>query len=156
MAKQADKDAVKVIARNKRARFDYTIVETVEAGLELTGSEVKSLREGSANLTDSYALPERDELFLLHMNISPYKAASYLGHDPLRKRRLLLHRKEILKLSIKVREQGYALIPLQVYFREGWAKVELGLAKGKAQHDRREDIKERESRREVARALRRG
>jgi len=156
MAKQADKDAVKVIARNKRARFDYTIVETVEAGLELTGSEVKSLREGSANLTDSYALPERDELFLLHMNISPYKAASYLGHDPLRKRRLLLHRKEILKLSIKVREQGYALIPLQVYFREGWAKVELGLAKGKAQHDRREDIKERESRREVERALRRG
>jgi len=143
------------VARNKRARFDFSIAETLEAGVELVGSEVKSLREGNANLSDSYALPERDQLFVHNLNIGPYQAASALGHAPLRKRRLLLHRREIDKLLVKVKERGYALVPLQLYFKAGWAKIELGLAKGKTHTDRREAIKERETRREVERALRR-
>lgn len=148
------KEGVEVVARNNRARFDYSVEETVEAGLELVGSEVKSLREGNANLSDSYAMPEREQLFIHNLNIGPYKAASLLGHTPLRKRRLLLHRREIDKLLVKVKERGYSLIPLQIYFKQGWAKVELALAKGKTHEDRREDIKERETRREVDRAMR--
>ena len=147
------KEGIEVVARNKRARFEYSVEETLEAGLELVGSEVKSLREGNANLSDSYALPEKDQLFIHNLNIGPYQAASLLGHTPLRKRRLLLHRKEIDKLLVKVKERGFSLIPLQVYFKQGWAKVELALAKGKTHEDRRQDIKERETRREVDRAL---
>jgi SsrA-binding protein len=154
MAVAKAKPGVQVVARNKRARFDYSIEETLEAGLELVGSEVKSLREGNANLSDSYALPERDQLFVHNLNIGPYKAASHLGHVPLRKRRLLLHRREIEKLLAKVNERGYSLVPLQVYFKQGWAKVELAVAKGKTHEDRREDIKEKETRREMERALR--
>ncbi|MGI5863806.1 MAG: SsrA-binding protein SmpB [Myxococcales bacterium] len=148
-------EGVKVVARNKRARFDYAIEETIEAGLELMGSEVKSLREGHANLSDSYAMPEGGEVWLHNMNISPYKAASMLGHEPLRKRKLLLNKREIAKLTVKVKERGYTLVPLQVYFKNGWAKIELGLGRGKTGVDRREDIKERETRRELDRALRR-
>ena len=155
MAAPKVKEGVKVVARNKRARFDYAVEETVEAGLELVGSEVKSLREGNANLSDSYALPERNQLFLHNLNIGPYKAASLLGHVPLRKRRLLLHRKEIERLLTKVKERGLTLVPLQLYFRDGWAKLQLGVGKGKTHEDRREDIKERESKRELERALRR-
>jgi SsrA-binding protein len=153
MGSEKPKPGVEVVARNKRARFDYSLEETFEAGLELVGSEVKSLREGKANLSDSYAMPERHQIFLHHLHIGPYKAASVLGHAPLRPRRLLLHRKEIEKLMGKVKERGYALIPTQVYFKNGWAKVEIGLARGKTHEDRREDIKERETRREVERAL---
>ncbi|MGC4118285.1 MAG: SsrA-binding protein SmpB [Myxococcales bacterium] len=152
--KPKQKEGIEVVARNKRARFDYAIEETVEAGLELVGSEVKSLREGNANLSDSYAMPEREQLFVHNLNIGPYKAASLLGHTPLRPRRLLLHRREIDKLLVKVNERGYALIPLQIYFKQGWAEIELALAKGKTHEDRREDIKERETRREVDRAMR--
>jgi SsrA-binding protein len=155
MASERSTPLVQVVARNKRARFDYSVEETFEAGLELVGSEVKSLREGKANLSDSYAMPERDQLFLHHLNIGPYKAASWLGHAPLRPRRLLLHRQEIEKLLGKVKERGYALIPMQLYFKNGWAKVEIGLARGKTHEDRREDIKERETRRELDRAMRR-
>ena len=147
------KEGVEVVARNKRARFDYSIEETLEAGLELVGSEVKSLRDGNANLSDSYAMPEGSQIYVHNLNIGPYKAASMLGHTPLRKRRLLLHRREIAKLLVKVKERGYSLIPLELYFKDGWAKVELALAKGKTHEDRREDIKERETKREVARAL---
>lgn len=155
MASEKSKPGIQVVARNKRARFDYALEETFEAGLELVGSEVKSLREGNANLSDSYALPEREQLFLHNLNIGPYKAASLLGHAPLRPRRLLMHRREIEKLLIKVKERGYALVPTQLYFKNGWAKVEIGLARGKTHEDRREDIKERETRREVERAMRR-
>lgn len=155
MASEKSKPGIQVVARNKRARFDYALEETFEAGLELVGSEVKSLREGNANLSDSYALPEREQLFLHNLNIGPYKAASLLGHAPLRPRRLLLHRREIEKLLVKVKERGYALVPTQLYFKNGWAKVEIGLARGKTHGDRREDIKERETRREVERAMRR-
>ncbi|MDR0966994.1 MAG: SsrA-binding protein SmpB [Myxococcales bacterium] len=146
-------EELKVIARNKKARHDYAIEETFEAGLELMGSEVKSLRDGRASLSDSYALPENGQIFLHHLNISPYAAASVLGHQPMRTRRLLLKRREIDKLTQKIAERGYALIPLQLHFRNGWAKVELGLAKGKSGIDKREDLKERETRREVERAL---
>jgi SsrA-binding protein len=155
MASEKSKPGIQVVARNKRARFDYALEETFEAGLELVGSEVKSLREGNANLSDSYALPEREQLILHNLNIGPYKAASLLGHAPLRPRRLLLHRREIEKLLVKVKERGYALVPTQLYFKNGWAKVEIGLARGKTHGDRREDIKERETRREVERAMRR-
>lgn len=155
MASEKSKPGIQVVARNKRARFDYALEETFEAGLELVGSEVKSLREGNANLSDSYASPEREQLFLHNLNIGAYKAASLLGHAPLRPRRLLLHRREIEKLLVKVKERGYALVPTQLYFKNGWAKVEIGLARGKTHGDRREDIKERETRREVERAMRR-
>jgi SsrA-binding protein len=154
-AKPKKKEGVDVVARNKRARFDYIIDETFEAGLELVGSEVKSLREGNANLSDAYALPDKGQVWLHNLNIGPYKAASLLGHVPLRTRRLLLHKKEIEKITIKVNERGYTLVPLQIYFKEGWAKVEIGLGRGKTGIDRREDIKERETRREMDRALRR-
>jgi SsrA-binding protein len=154
MAKPKAREGLEVIARNKRARFDYSVEETFEAGLELCGSEVKSLREGNANLSDSYALPERGELFLHHLNIGPYKAASLLGHAPLRKRKLLLRRREIDKLLGKVKERGLAIVPLQLYFRNGWAKIEIALARGKSHEDRREEIKERETRRELDRAVR--
>lgn len=146
-------EELKVIARNKRARHDYAIEETVEAGLELMGSEVKSLRAGRATLSDSYAMPERGQIFLHHLNIATYEAASVLGHQPLRTRRLLLKRREIDRLTQKISERGYALIPLQLHFRNGWAKVELGLAKGKSGVDKRQSLKERETRREIEREM---
>jgi SsrA-binding protein len=155
MAKERKVEGISVVARNKRARFDYSIDETFEAGLELLGSEVKSLREGNANLSDSYALPEKGQVFLHHCHIGPYKAAALLGHEPLRKRRLLLSRPEIHKLEVKVQERGFTVIPLSLYFKGGWAKVELALARGKTHGDRREDIKERDTRREMDRAARR-
>ncbi|MBZ4418268.1 SsrA-binding protein SmpB [Myxococcus sp. RHSTA-1-4] len=146
---------VKVIAENRRARFDYTVDEKLEAGLELTGSEVKSLREGIANLSDAYALPKGDELFLHNANIGSYKAASVFDHLPTRGRKLLMHRAEIDRWTAKVRERGYSIIPLVLYFKNGRAKVELGLCRGKTHEDRRQDIKERETKREMDRAMRR-
>ena len=153
MIKPAATQGLTIVARNKKARHDYDIEETVEAGLELMGSEVKSLRDGRASLSDSYAMPESGQLFLHHLNISPYAAASVLGHQPLRTRRLLLKRREIDRLAQKIAERGYALIPLQLHFRNGWAKVELGLARGKNSVDKRQDLRERETRREVERAM---
>jgi SsrA-binding protein len=146
---------VKVIAENRRARFDYTVDEKLEAGLELTGSEVKSLRQGIANLSDAYALPKGDEFFLLNANIGSYKAASVFDHLPTRGRKLLMHRAEIDRWTAKVRERGYSIIPLVLYFKNGRAKVELGLCRGKNHEDRRQDIKERETKREMDRAMRR-
>lgn len=147
----------KLIAKNRRARFDYHVLETHEAGLELLGTEVKSLREGKANLSDSYAVPRGRELFLVNANIARYDPAGpTFNHDPLRPRRLLMHRAEIDKLLARVREKGLTLIPLELYFLRGRAKVELGLCKGKVAADRREAIAEREHRREIERATRRG
>ncbi|RKH06569.1 SsrA-binding protein SmpB [Corallococcus sp. CA053C] len=146
---------VKLIAENRRARFDYTVDEKVEAGLELTGSEVKSLRDGIANLSDSYALQKGNELFLLNAHIGSYKAASVFDHLPTRGRKLLMHRSEIDRWTAKVRERGYSIIPLVLYFRKGRAKVELGLCRGKTHEDRRHDIKERETKREMDREVRR-
>jgi SsrA-binding protein len=151
--KRADEDGVKVVAQNRRARFDYAIEDTIEAGLALLGSEVKSLREGNVALSDSYAALRGDDFWLFNCRIGEYKAAAAFGHAPLRERRLLLNRAEIEKLRGKVEQRGYTMVPISLYFRQGWAKVELGLGRGKTHEDRRDHIAERESRREMDRAM---
>jgi SsrA-binding protein len=145
----------RIICEHRRAKHDYTIDDTIEAGIALMGSEVKSLRNGEGNLNDSYALPLKDELFLHNAHIGTYKPAMAFGHLPIRTRKLLLHRKEIDKWSAKVRERGYTIVPLMLYFKNGRVKVRLGLALGKTNFDRRDTIKERETKREIDRALRR-
>ena len=144
----------KIIARNRRARHEYEILETVEAGIALLGPEVKSLREGRANLGDAYGVIRRGEIFLEKLHISPYEPATRENADPQRQRRLLLHRRQIEKYKIRVSERGFTLIPLSLYFRDGRAKVELALVRGKRRHDRREDIKRREADLEARRAMR--
>jgi SsrA-binding protein len=141
--------AVKLICKNRRARHDYEISETCEAGLVLQGSEVKSLRDGQANLSDSYAEIRDGELFLIGCRIAEYPWANHLNHVPLRERKLLMHKAEIRKLSVKLAERGFTLIPLQMYFKDGRAKVELGLARGKRQYDKREAVRKRELDREA-------
>jgi len=148
------KTAIRNIAENRQARFFYEIEDSLEAGIELLGSEVKSLREGKVSLAEAYAAPKGNALYLYKVHIPPYKAAGLFGHEPLRPRRLLLHRKEMEKWSSKVRERGLTLVPLSLYFKEGWAKVQLGLCSGKKQSDRRQHIKERQMQREVAAAFR--
>ena len=143
-----------VIATNRRAHFEYEILETFEAGMALLGPEVKSLREGRANLVDSYATIRRGEALLVHLHISPYEKAGRDNPDPRRDRRLLLHRAEIRRLTGKLAERGFTLVPLRLYWTNGRAKVELGLARGKRRHDKRETIKRRESERELSRAIR--
>ena len=143
------------ICENRKARFDYDIEETVEAGLALTGSEVKACRSGEASLSDAYALPRNGNMELLNAHIGAYKPASVFAHLPTRVRRVLLKKSEIDKWSAKVRERGYSIVPLSMYFKDGWAKVSLGLAKGKKHHDKRKAIAERETKREVDRAMRR-
>ena len=143
-----------VVAENRKARHEYALDEKWEAGLVLMGSEVKSLRNGNANLSDSYALPRGDELWVHHLRIGEYKPATRFGHDPLRDRKLLLNRAELDKILQKVKERGYTIVPTKLYFKNGVAKLEIALARGKTHEDRREDIKERETRREVDRAMR--
>ncbi len=139
---------------NRSARRDYFILESVEAGLELKGAEVKSLRTGRASLAEGFAKAEAGEIFLYHMHISPYEYTSQKEQDPLRPRKLLLHKREINYLISKISQKGLALIPLKVYFKEGLAKIELALAKGKKQYDKREAIKSREAERDIERAKR--
>jgi SsrA-binding protein len=141
------------ICRNRKARFLYHIEESWEAGIALLGSEVKALREGKANLQDSYARIDGGEVYLHRLHIGPYGAASASGHEAKRVRKLLLHRREIRRLIGKVEERGLTLVPLSLYFRNGRVKVELALARGKRVHDRRQDIRKREAEREVRRAL---
>lgn len=144
----------KAVVTNRKAYHDYFIEEKFEAGIMLQGTEVKSLREGRVNLQDSYASVKGNEVFLHHCHISPYSHGNISNHEPLRTRKLLLHRKEINKLLVKTKQQGLTIIPLRVYFsNRGLAKVELGLAKGKKQHDRRESDKAREAGREMERAM---
>jgi SsrA-binding protein len=145
---------VKSIALNRRARHDYEILESFEAGLALVGSEVKSLRAGRADLKDSYGLMDRGEAWLVGLHISPYQFARDGGHDPERTRKLLMHRGEIERVRGKLDQKGLTLIPLRLYFKEGKAKVEMGLAKGKAQYDKRETLKRRQAEREMQRAMR--
>jgi SsrA-binding protein len=144
---------VQVVATNRRARFDYQVEETYEAGLSLTGSEVKSLRASNVALSDAYAQPRGGELFLVNCRIGEYGPAATFGHAPLRDRKLLLQRGEIDKIRGKVEQRGYTLVPLSLYFKHGWAKVELGLARGRKHEDRRQAIAERETRREMDRAI---
>jgi SsrA-binding protein len=147
-----DAGRVKVVATNRRARRNYTIVDTFEAGLALVGSEVKSLRAGKLELKDSYAHIDHGEAFLVGAHISPYDFAREGGHDPERPRKLLLHRKEIDRIAGALAEKGLTLVPLQVYFKDGKAKVELGLAKGKTTYDKRDTLKKRDAEREMERA----
>ena len=147
-------DGTSTIAANRRARYDYSVLDTVEAGLVLRGSEVKSLRLGQVQLADAYARVNGDELWLEGVHIAPYQYANGVGaHDPDRPRKLLLHRDEIDRLSARVNQERLALVPLRLYFREGRAKVELGLAKGRQKGDKRQAITERDSKREIERAL---
>ncbi len=153
---RSDPEGRLIVATNRRARFDYEIVDTWEAGIALMGPEVKSLREGRVNLGDAFATVFRGEAWLEKMHISPYEPATRANPgDPQRRRKLLLHRQEINRLEHKITEKGLTLIPLTVYFRRGRAKVELALARGKHRHDKRETIKRREGDREARRAMRR-
>ena len=151
--KAAPADGVKVIATNRRARFEFQVEDRFEAGLALTGSEVKSLRAGNISLSDAYAMPKGEELILVNCRIGEYSPAAQFGHAPLRDRKLLMHRAEIAKIRGKVEHRGYTLVPLQLYFKAGWAKVELGLAKGRSHEDKRDVIAERETNREIDRAM---
>ncbi|MGQ9637503.1 MAG: SsrA-binding protein SmpB [Thermodesulfobacteriota bacterium] len=141
----------KIICQNKRAWHDYFIEDRYEAGVSLLGSEVKSLREGKVSLGDSYAKIKNGEVFLVDAHISPYPYANKFNHDPLRPRKLLLHKREIRRLTGKVQEKGFTLIPLRLYFSNGKVKVELGLAKGKKQYDKRETLKRKAIEREMER-----
>src|SRR5512140_2111063 len=143
----------KLICNNKRAYHDYFIEEKFEAGMVLTGTEVKSLRLGKANLNDAFAQVKAEEAFLNNLHISPYDFGNRENHDPDRMRKLLLHKKEITKLFSKVREQGYSLVHLRIYFKNGLVKVEMGLAKGKKLYDKREDMKQKDMKRDVSQAL---
>ena len=146
-------EAVKTVCENRKARHDYFIHETYEAGLALVGTEVKSLRLGHGNLKDSYADIKNGEIFLRNMHISPYEQGNIFNHDPLRPRKLLMHKKEILKLFGQTREKGFTLVPLKIYFKRGKAKLELALASGKHNYDKRQDLKAKADRRDMERAL---
>lgn len=152
-ANKKSADGEKIICVNRQARHNYFIDETYEAGLVLVGSEVKSLRDGKANLVDSYAQIRKGEAFLLNAHISPYDASSQFNHEPTRQRKLLLHQKEIERLTGKTKERGLTLIPLKIYFKNGRAKVELGLARGKKLYDKRETLKRKMAQREVERSI---
>jgi SsrA-binding protein len=142
-------DNVKIVTTNRKARHEYTVEETLEAGLVLTGTEVKSLRDGRANLQDAYCVIEGGEMVMLNAHISPYTHGSLFNHDPLRPRKLLLHRKEIEKWRKATEQKGYTIIPLKLYFKNGRAKVEIGLARGKKLYDKRHDIAERDTKRRI-------
>ena len=142
-----------IVTKNRKAYHDYFIQESYEAGIALLGTEVKSLRDGRANLKDSYAVIKDGEAFLLNCHISPYSHGNMQNHDPVRTRKLLLHKKEISKLWGKTNQQGLTLIPLRIYFKDGKAKVEIGVAKGKRQYEKRDSVKEREAKREIERHL---
>lgn len=148
--------ANKTVAQNRKARHDYFIVDAFECGIVLTGTEIKSVRAGNLNLKDSYASLDEGELWLVGMHISPYEKGTYYNHEPERRRKLLLHRHELLRLKGKVREKGLTLVPLSVYIKEGRrAKVELALARGRTAHDKRDAIADRDAKRDMARAVRR-
>jgi SsrA-binding protein len=147
-------EGYKVITDNRQARYLYEILETYEAGIQLTGTEVKSIRAGKVNLQDGYALIRNGEAWLINAHISPYNASGqYFNHEPRRTRKLLLHRQELRKLIGKVEQQGLTLVPLKMYLKRGWVKVSIALAKGKKVHDKREDIKRRQDQREMQRAM---
>jgi SsrA-binding protein len=150
-AKESDRQS---IAKNRAARHEYEILDTFEAGLVLTGTEVKSLREGRANITDAYGTVRNGELWLLNAHISPYGSGGYVNHEPTRTRKLLLHQREIRRLIGAVERQGLTLVPLELYFKRGRAKVAIALVRGKKLHDKRDDARRRDAERDIARAFR--
>ena len=152
--KQKSKGGLKIICNNRKAKFNYFFNEFFEAGIALKGSEVKSLRDGKANISEAYAIDEQGEIFLLNSHIPSYKESSYNNHNPKRNRKLLLNRREINKLIGKVNREGYTLIPTKLYFKKGKAKVEIAVAKGKRQYDKRQVKKKRDWNREKARLFR--
>src|ERR671921_603499 len=154
MSNPAETPEIESIAKNRRARHDYTIIDSWEAGLVLTGSEVKSLRDGKANLSDAYGIVRDGEIYLINLHISVYERASYNNHEPTRTRKLLLHKREIGRLIGAIERQGLTLIPLELYFKRGVAKVAMALGKGKKLHDKRDAEKQRDADREIARAVR--
>ena len=145
--------AVKIVCENRKARHDYFIHETYEAGLELKGTEVKSLRAGKANLKDSYGEIKNGEVFIQNMHISPYEQGNIFNHDPLRTRKLLLHKKEIRKIEMQMKTKGYTLVPLKMYFKHGKVKVEIGVATGKKLYDKREDMAAKAAKRDLDRRI---
>ena len=151
MAKE--KTGTKTAATNRRAHHEFFILETIEAGIALTGTEVKSLRQGKSNINDAFARVDKGECILYDMHISPYDFGNRFNPDPLRPRKLLLHKKEIMKLHSEIREKGLTLVPLRLYFVRGMVKVELGLAKGKKLYDKRDDIAKKEANRKIDRAM---
>jgi len=155
MAERQTPQGVQVKATNRKALRDFEIEERFEAGIVLEGGEIKSIRDGRASLRDAYALVEGGELFLYEMNIPPYPNAPHFGHDPLRVRKLLVHKDEIKRLVGKINEKGYTLVPLRLYIKGGRAKVEMGLAKGRRKYDKRRELARRDAEREMARAERR-
>ena len=148
-----EEQEVKPVAVNRRARHEFWIEETYEAGLVLTGTEVKSLREGRVSLVDAFARVDGGEVWLHHLHINPYAQGNIHNHDPLRTRKLLLHRREVMRLRVKTDQKGYTLVPLRLYFRRGVAKVELAVAKGRHLYDKRERIAERDAERRIARNI---
>ena len=150
----AKKKGVKPIAQTKKARHDYFIEESIECGIELKGTEVKSMRQGKVNLKESFAMVKNGEVFVQGMHISPYEQGNIFNTDPMRPKKLLLHKSEIRKLGSEVDRQGYTLIPLEIYLKEGRVKLQLGLCKGKQAHDKRDAMAKRDSDREIRRALR--
>lgn len=148
------KDSVKIIAQNKKARHEYFILETYECGIELFGTEVKSIRLGKVNLADSYAGINKGEVWIKGMNVSPFEQGNIFNRDPLRERKLLMHKREILKLSQKIKEDGLSLVPLKIYLKGSLVKVELALVKGKKLYDKRDDIAKRDAKRSMDRAVR--
>lgn len=146
-------DHRKTIAKNKKARFRFALGDRYEAGLALKGTEVKSLRNGKASLDESYARPHGSELYLYNLHIAPYEQGNINNHEPRRPRKLLLHRREIDKIVGRVQERGLTLVPIELYFHNGYAKVEIALARGKRTVDKRQDVKKAEAKREIARAM---
>lgn len=156
MSEKSEKksEGYKIISDNRQARFLYEILETYQVGIELKGTEVKSIREGKVNLRDGYALVRNGEIWLINAHISPWgKAGDYFNHDPRRTRKLLMHKQEIRKLLGKVEQQGLTLVPLKMYFKSGWVKLDIALGKGKKLHDKRDSIKERDDKRSIERAM---
>lgn len=143
-----------LIAQNRKARHDYSVFETFEAGIVLKGTEIKSIRQRRVNLKDGFARVRDGEAYLMNVHISPYDQGNIFNHDPLRTRKLLLHKKQIIKIATEMKNPGVTLIPLKIYIKDGFAKVLLGLAKGKKQYDKREDLKRKDMNREINRALR--
>ncbi len=148
-----EKSSIKIAAQNRKARHDYFVEDTYETGIELFGTEVKSIRQGTLNLKDSYCVVKNGELLVLSMHISPYEKGNIFNRDPDRPKRLLMHKREIMKLQSLVQQDGYALVPLQVYFKNARVKVEIGLCKGKKNYDKRESTAQRDAKREMDRAM---
>ncbi len=148
-----EQTGIKIITHNRKSSFNYFLSDFLETGIELTGTEIKSIRNNGVSLNDSYIVIRNHEAYILNMHIAPYKQGNIFNHDPLRTRKLLLHKKEIYKLEAKIKEKSFTLVPTKVYFKRGRVKVEIALGKGKKDYDKRETIKERDSKRDIEKAL---